>query len=169
MKKFILLSLISYISFTATRVSDNEVLGGIFTNKTAKEFVKDSFDYKKDLAVVSDRLNSEENALIDAKRGLSYSIELYGLDYLEKLHKETKLTGQSFDNDTLRYMVKEYAKEFVENNKYEIAKIGQSFEKYIILIKVEKEKVEKDLKNIYRERLMKVIERLNDIYHDLEK
>lgn len=168
MKKIMLLSILQILSLASTRVSDNEVLGGIFTSKNLKEFTQDSFNYTEDLAVVSDRLNSEEEADLDARRGLEYSIQIHLETYLEKLHKNIKLNGQSFDSDMMKKMAKEISKEIIEENKHEIAKIGKAEDKFVVLLKISKSEAEKYAKNKYRERLKKVIERLNDIYHDLE-
>ncbi|CAM3079937.1 hypothetical protein STFE110948_01245 [Streptobacillus felis] len=172
MKKiFLLFAFISLNSFSYTRLSSDEYLGGIFTSKATKEIMKDAFDYENDLAVVSDRMVTIEDVKIDAISGLQNSIYDYSYSKLKTLLEETKLSGTNFDYETMKLIAEEVAKEIVENKKYTISKTVeiQNTNKYLSLAKISREEVSKITVEKFRKRLFNVVQRLNDIYHELGK
>ncbi|WP_156299528.1 hypothetical protein [Streptobacillus canis] len=173
MKKmiFILTALTTLNSFSYTRLSSDEFLSGLFTSKATKEIMKDTFDYENDLAVVSDRLITIEDAKLDAIEGLTNSIYELSFSTLKNLFENTKLTGQNFDYETMKLMADDISKEIIELKKYSFAKTVelQNTGKYLTLAKISREEVEKITKEHFRKRLFNVIQRLNDYYHELGK
>ncbi|WP_064605343.1 hypothetical protein [Streptobacillus moniliformis] len=173
MKKIItlLFVLTSLNSFSYTRLSSDEYLSGVFTSKATKEIMKGSFDYNKDLAVVSDRLKTLDNVKTDALLGLKGSIYDYSVTKLKVLFEETKLTGRNFDQATIKMMAEEISKEIINKEKYEIGKTVElkNSNQYLMLVKISKKDVEKITVEHFRKRLFNVIHRLNDYYHELGK
>lgn len=169
-KKLLILSIfaLSLNSFSSIKLSSDEYLNGLFTSNAIKSIMQDSYDYEKDLAVASDRLKIEEDARNDALNGLKHSIANHCEKTLLKLFKNVKLSGQSFDESTMKTMSKELAEKIILDNQYTLAKIVKTQKnEYIVLVKISKNFIEAESKKIFKNRLKNVILRLNDLYNEI--
>lgn len=171
MKKYVLyLSLLSTLtSFSSTRLSYDEYLKGIFTSSSTKEIMREAFDYNNDLAVVSDRLENLSEAKKDALLGLKNSIKEASEKELNRLLKNTNISGIDFDSNTMSKMAEEISNSLI--SKAILAKSvkinDNDREKYLVLYRISRKEVEIEAKKEFSIRLSKLIYKLNDYYQDL--
>lgn len=172
MKKVLLFIsiLVTLNSFSYTRISSDEYLKGIFTSKSVKDVFRNDYDYNNDLAIISDRLSSESEAKLDAVKGIKESIIDYSNTLLYSYLREAGVTGRGFDTYTMRIISNDIANKFINNDENLGVKtiLIDDSQKYITLLKISRNIIEKEAKKEFRIRLNNLIHKLNDYYLEIE-
>lgn len=167
MKKIIVVALIVSCANTfASRVvsSERSIIDKFVISKNIDEKVRGRFDYENDIAVVSDLKGTREESLNDAKNGLEKAISNYAYENLKKHLNNSNLVGPGFNEFTMKRLANDLAKKYIELNKYELAGTWRDTDyNYYTLLKTDKKLIKEHAKSIFKIRLEKVIQSLNEL------
>ena len=179
MRKYLLLSVIitlinSYgyriISRSNPKISDKWAISSNILNKIDNKYDKD-----KDITVISKETNIEISdynniALEDATTGLKKLIYDYSYSELTTYLSRANLIGPGFNEITFSKFADNIANELIKEKKYEINGewISDNSKKYFVLVKIDKDKVRKEAKRVFLERLELVIDALNELNGSLK-
>lgn len=167
MKKLLILSLIISINTYAARIvsSERSYIDKFLTSKNIESKIANKFDYNNDLAVISDLKNSLKESQYDAEKGLENAISSYSYNKLKDLLDSTNLIGPGFNDVKMKQLANDIASRCMSTNKYEVSGAWQvSGEyQYYTLVKIDKKLLDSYALSIFKLRLEKVIQSLNNL------
>lgn len=167
MKKLLILSLLVSLNAYAARIvsSERSYIDKFLTSKNIENKISNKFDYNNDIAVISDLKDSSEGSLFDAKKGLEKAISSYAYGKLKNLLEETNLIGPGFNEVKMKQLANDIASKYIYTEKYDLSGVWQvSGEyKYYTLLKIDKKLLDSYITAIFKIRLEKVIQSLNNL------
>lgn len=171
MKKYLLFSLLVLsVNLQASKVvsSDKGFFDKILIKKEVSEKIQGRFG-QNDIAVVSDESVDEIRSKEDAVNGLKKQISSYAKSVLVGYLKKANLVGDGFNEYKMAEFSEELATRIIQENRYDIEGVWEDRNtgKYYTLLKVNKKNIDEICKKIFKNRLEKVIQVLNDLKEGL--
>lgn len=172
MKKYLLFSLLVLsVNLQASKVvsSDKGFFDKILIKKEVSEKIQGRFDGQNDIAVVSDESVDEIRSKEDAVNGLKKQISSYAKSVLVGYLKKANLVGEGFNEYKMAEFGDELATRMIQENRYDIEGVWEDRNtgKCYTLLKVNKKNIDEKCRKIFKNRLEKVIQVLNDLKEGL--
>lgn len=168
MKKYLILALICLsANLYASKIVSKErnFFDKILISKNVEDKINGRFDYEKDIAVVSDQKFSKISSEEDAQQGLYSIITSYAYEDLKEYLNRANLVGPGFNEYQMSIFSKDVANKVINQELYTVAGVWQDTKtkNYYTLLKIEKSKIEQYDKEIFKERLAKIIQELKKL------
>ncbi|VWL85641.1 hypothetical protein [Oceanivirga miroungae] len=119
------------------------------------------YDYDKDIAVASKESHSEMSAKVNAESRMHKAISDYAYKELMIMLNDSNLNGPGFD----KYQMEKFANEIADLRTRESRELGKfkEGENIYVAIAIKKEIIKRDAVKIFKERVNRVIDRLNEL------
>lgn len=119
------------------------------------------YDFENDIAVASSASKSEMSAKVNAESRMHKAIKDYAYKELMIMLEDAKLQGPGFDSYQMSKFAVEIADLHTRHSK-ELGKFKDGVNIYVA-ISIDKKRIKNDAVRLFKERVNRVIERLNEL------